>query len=115
MPTINNPTLYNIVKEEADKKYDKPSAFKSGYIVKRYKDLGGTYSEDGKERNLERWFQEKWSDVGNAEYPVFRPTKRINKLTPLTLDEIDKTQLQKQIKLKQNIKGTENLPPFKKK
>lgn len=113
MPTINNPTLYEIVKEEADKKYDKPSAFKSGYIVKRYKELGGTYSEDGKERNLERWFKENWSDVGNSDYPVFRPTKRINKLTPLTLDEIDKTQLKKQIKLKQNIKGSKNLPPFK--
>jgi hypothetical protein len=113
MPTINNPTIYEIAKEEADKKYSKPSAFKSGYIVKKYKELGGTYREDGEPRNLERWFKEDWKDVGNSDYPVFRPTKRINKLTPLTVTEIDKSQLQKQIKLKQRIKGTSNLPPFK--
>jgi hypothetical protein len=113
MPTINNPTIYELAKEEADKKYSKPSAFKSGYIVKKYKELGGTYREDGEPRNLERWFQEKWTDVGNSDYPVFRPTKRISKATPLTVSEIDKGQLQKQIKLKQRIKGTSNLPPFK--
>jgi hypothetical protein len=30
----------------ADKIYSKPSAYKSGYIVKKYKELGGTYSGD---------------------------------------------------------------------
>jgi hypothetical protein len=112
MPIINNPTIYEIAKEEADKKYEKPSAFKSGYIVKKYKELGGTYSDDDKPRNLERWFKEKWSDVGNSDYPVFRPTKRVSKLTPLTVDEIDQNQLKKQIALKQKIKGSRNLPPF---
>lgn len=113
MPIPLNPTLYDIVKEEADAKYSKPSAFKSGYIVKRYKELGGRYADDGEPRNLQRWFKEEWKDVGNADYPVFRPTKRVSKLTPLTLAEIDKTQLKKQIALKQRIKGTSNLPPFK--
>jgi hypothetical protein len=111
---INNPELYNKVKKLADETYPKPSAFKSGFIVKKYKELGGTYSEDGKPKNLKRWFKEDWKDVGDKGYPVFRPTKRITKATPLTPEEIDPTNLQQQIRLKQKIKGETNLPPFKK-
>ena len=33
--------------------------------------------------------------------------------TPLTTDEIDKTNLKNQIKIKQKIKGNKNLKPFK--
>lgn len=112
MPIILNQTLYDIVKEEADKKYKKPSAYKSGYIVKRYKELGGRYADDDEPKNLARWFKEDWKDIGNASYPVYRPTKRISKATPLTASEISKDQLASQIKLKQKIKGTSNLPPF---
>jgi hypothetical protein len=50
--------------------------------------------------------------VGFKDYPVYRPTKRINKNTPLTVFEIDKKNLQKQIKLKQIIRGNKNLPKF---
>jgi hypothetical protein len=113
MATPINKKLYQAVKEYADIVYDKPSAYKSGFIVKTYKKLGGTYRDDNKEHNLERWFKERWSDVGNKEYPVYRPTIRINKNTPLTINEIDKKNLKSQIKLKQKIKGTKNLPPFK--
>jgi len=111
---VNNPELYNQVKKLADETYPKPSAFKSGFIVKKYKQLGGTYREDGKPKNLKRWFKEDWKDVGDKGYPVFRPTKRITKATPLTPQEIDPTNLQEQIILKQKIKGQTNLPPFKK-
>ena len=68
-----------------------------------------------KPKNLKRWFKEKRQDVGHKDYPVYRPTKRINSKTPLTLNEIDKDSLKEQIKLKQKIKGNKNLPPFKKK
>jgi len=44
MPTPKDPSLYEKVKKEADEKYSKPSAYKSGWIVKTYKDRGGTYS-----------------------------------------------------------------------
>jgi hypothetical protein len=65
---------------------------------------------------LKQWFKEKWVDVGNGKgYKTFRPTIRINKSTPLTIDEIDKNNLEQQIKLKQKIKGRKNLPPFIKK
>jgi hypothetical protein len=115
MPTPKNPNLYNQVKAEADKIYKKPSAYKSGWIVKKYKELGGEYLDDNKPKNLKRWFQEEWKDIGNQAYPVFRPTKRVNKNTPLLPSEINKEQLKNQIALKQLVKGNFNLPPFLKK
>jgi hypothetical protein len=126
MPEILDKQLYQNVKLEADKIYKHPSAYKSGYIVKRYKELGGKYKNDsqenykkvsgarrdGNEKPLNRWFEEKWQDIGGLNYPVYRPTIRINKNTPLTVDEIDPKQAKEQIKLKQIIKGEYNLPKF---
>lgn len=113
MPDPIDKKLYNAVKVKANAIYDKPSAYKSGYIVKTYKKLGGRYRDDGEEKNLKRWYNEDWMDVGHRGYPVYRPTKRINDKTPLTVDEIDKDDLQKQINRKQIIKGESNLKPFK--
>ena len=120
MPIIDNPKLYEKAKKIADEKYSKPSAYKSGFIVKKYKELGGTYTDDKKPKDLKRWFKEDWKDIGTFDksmsknhYPVYRPTKRISKETPLLPQEIN--NLSQQIKLKQLIKGTRNLPPFQKK
>ena len=44
MPTPDNPSLYEKAKAIADEKYSKPSAYKSGFLVKLYKSMGGTYS-----------------------------------------------------------------------
>jgi len=107
-----NTKLYEEVKKYADEIYHKPSAYKSGFIVKTYKELGGTYKDSDKKKGLTDWFNEDWKDIGNKEYPVYRPTKRINKETPLTVSEIDPKNLKKQIALKQKIKGSKNLPPF---
>ena len=107
-----NKYLYEKVKKEADKIYEKPSAYKSGYIVKTYKNRGGKYSGTKTKQGLTRWFREDWKDVGNATYPVYRPTKRVNKNTPLLANEIDPNNLIEQIALKQKIKGTKNLSPF---
>ena len=115
MPIPNDKVLYEKVKKYSEKIYDKSSAFRSGFIIQEYKRRGGTYREDGKEKNLKRWYSEQWIDIGNKEYPVFRPLIRVNSKTPLTVSEIDKEQLKKQIKLKQKIKGEKNLPKFKKK
>jgi hypothetical protein len=113
MPKIDNPELYERVKQYADTVYTKPSAYKSGFIVKKYKELGGTYSDNDKPKKLAQWFNEKWTDVGNKEYPVYRPTVRVSKNTPLLVQEIDPKNLKKQIALKQKIKGKKNLPAFK--
>jgi len=113
---IDNPELYEKAKAYADNIFKKPSAFKSGFIVKKYKELGGTYSgEKPSKTGIARWFKEEWKDFGNKEYPVFRPTKRITKDTPLTPEEIKPSNLKKQIALKQEIKGDANLPPFEEK
>jgi hypothetical protein len=114
MPKILNQSLYNKVKQEADVIYKKPSAYKSGWIVKTYKQRGGKYADDDKPKNLKRWYSEKWVSISDDnEYPVYRPTKKISKDTPLTTSEIDPIQAQEQIKLKQKIKGEKNLPKFK--
>ncbi len=115
MPDPIDKKLYNAIKVKAASIYDKPSAYKSGYIVKEYKKAGGRYADDGKPKKLAQWYKESWHDVGNKSYPVYRPSKRVNESTPLTVDEIDKDDLRKQINRKQIIKGDSNLKPFKSK
>jgi hypothetical protein len=112
MPKILDNKLYQEVKLDADKIYKKSSAYKSGWIVKEYKKRGGKYGNDNKPKNLKRWFKEEWVDFGNRDYPVYRPTKRITKDTPLTVNEINPMFAMKQIELKQQIKGKKNLPFF---
>lgn len=105
--------LHKYVKSLADKKYSKPSAYKSGWIVKTYKEMGGKFENDEKGKPLKRWFSEKWiSVVDENKYPVYRPTIRISEETPLTIDEIKPSNMKKQIILKQKIRGKSNLPPF---
>lgn len=115
MPVPIDNELYEKAKRKADEIYKKPSAYKSGFIVKTYKEMGGRYRDDNEPKDLKRWFKEEWKDIGKLEYPVYRPTKKINELTPLTPKEINKQNLYNQIILKQVIKGKSNLPPFIKK
>ena len=87
---FKNKKIYNKAKKIADEKYIKNSAYKSGFIVKTYKDLGGEFiGKKDEKTGLNRWFDEDWVDVGNGDYPVYRPTKRITNDTPLTIDEVD--------------------------
>jgi len=106
-----DPVLYEHVKRMADAVYEKPSAYKSGWIVKKYKELGGRYSGKKTKEGLTRWYKEEWADVGGQDYPVYRPTKIVSAKTPLTVREIDSKNLKKQIKTKQKIKS-KTLPKF---
>lgn len=121
---IANKKLYEQVKQDINKIYSKSSAYRSGAYIKEYKKRGGTFLEKKPSQidktPLARWFAEGWKSINNIKdgsegYPTYRPTKRVTKKTPLTIDEIDKSNLKKQIELKQKIKGKSNLPPFKKK
>lgn len=113
MPSkIDNPALYEKAKKIVYKQYAKPSAYRSGQLVKLYKEMGGTYSGSKQNSGLTRWFKEEWKDVGGSSYPVYRPTKRINKSTPLTINEIDPGNLREQTIRKQKYRGNKNLPPF---
>jgi len=109
---IDNPTLYEKARDIVYKQYPKHSAYRSGQLVQKYKELGGTYSGSKPKGGLTSWFKEDWRDIGNEDYPVYRPTKRINKDTPLLASEIDPKNLKEQIELKQELKGDKNLPPF---
>lgn len=114
--TPENPKLYQEVKEYINGIYKKPSAYRSMAYMKEYKRRNGRFIPDRKPKNLSRWMKEEWRDVNpnktKRSYPVFRPTKRISRKTPLTVDEIPLRVLQKQATRKQRIKGLHNLPPF---
>ena len=86
MPIVLDKELYNKIKLQADQIYKKNSAYKSGYIVKTYQQLGGRYKDDNSEKDLQRWYKERWTDVGHKDYPVYRPTIKVDKIkTPLTV------------------------------
>lgn len=116
MPIPIDKELYKKAKQIADKVYETPSAYKSAYLVKVYKDLGGRYIGSRRNSDLKRWFNEQWMDVNpnrsRDSYPVYRPTKRINKKTPLTVQEVDPDDLKQKAKLKQIIRSG-RLPEFK--
>tara|TARA_R110000803_G_scaffold116476_1_gene185071 strand:- start:456 stop:812 length:357 start_codon:yes stop_codon:yes gene_type:complete len=104
--------LYEKVKKEIYKKYPKHSAYRSGLLVKEYKERGGKYTGKKKSnKGLSRWFKEKWkTQDGKTEYQnkddIFRPTKRITKETPTILKELSKTEVkeaQKEKKLKGRV------------
>lgn len=95
-----------------------PSAYASGMVVKRYKNImakRGQQAYTNKPGTLSRWFKEKWVDIKTGKpcgsvkskgyYPTCRPLKRINKGTPVTLGEMKKKQINKMIRQKQVAKS----------
>lgn len=111
-----DPDLYEKAEQKADEIYAKSSAYKSGFIVKYYKKLGGRYRKSPLAKPLARWFKEKWQDVnpdkGVHTYPVYRPTVRMDEKTPKTADEITPKRLRAMARLKQKLRDKANLPPF---
>lgn len=100
-----NLAIYNRIKEEINKKY-KPSAYRSGMLVQKYKEvmnkLGqpayvGRYNPDS---NLARWYRERWLNQRNEvgykyKSDVYRPTIRISKDTPTTFSELTPQEIAK--------------------
>ena len=93
--------LYKVVVKEAKKKFDVwPSAYASMWVQKRYQELGGTYTK--KDTGLKDWRRSRWVQVlpllkdgnvvacgdDNKETKACRPTVRVNKDTPITLQEL---------------------------
>ena len=53
--------LYETTKRKVWAMYDKASAYRSGMLVKLYRESGGRYSGDKtKNAPLNRWFSERW-------------------------------------------------------
>jgi len=96
-----NTSEYRKAKADADKKYGKDTnAYKSGYIVKRYKELGGKYDKSKSEGNLRSWFQkEKWIDVKSYLKGKKEPcgSSKISLCRPMhgkySIDKYDKTKI----------------------
>ena len=98
MSKPTNPDLYAKVKAEIYAKHPKHSAYRSGLLVQEYKARGGKYLGTHPKDGLARWFKEEWkADDGQVGYSsksnVYRPTKRITSETPLTFDELSKTEI----------------------
>jgi hypothetical protein len=118
-PIPKDKDLYEKIKKEITEKY-KPSAYRSGLLVKKYKQeyLKKYKSNDAYEgskpimSNLKRWFLEDWrnqrGEIGyKKEGDIYRPTKRINKKTPKTINELslnDIKKAQKEKKQKGRVK-----------
>ena len=89
-----NQELYDKVKKNIYAKYPKHSAYRSGLLVKTYKEQGGKYiGKENKSSGLNRWFKEKWvNSRGEVGYKykndVYRPTVKVNKNTPKTFKEL---------------------------
>jgi len=117
-PTPLDKELYAQVKREADQVFQKPGAYKSGWIVKSYKARGGRYRASAGRRKgsegLSRWFREEWVDLnrpradGSYEpcgrrsaratkspgpYPLCRPSKRVSRRTPALAGELSRRRL----------------------
>lgn len=107
---IVNPALYRKAKQKADEVYKRHSAYKSMYIQKVYKDLGGKYTGKKNTKGVTRWNKEKWIQVvpfllegkriacGEGQNPKgCRPTVRMDKDTPITLPELVKKHGKKEL------------------
>jgi len=111
MPEPRDKLLYDKIKNEITAKY-KPSAYRSGMIVKEYKKAyeakhksKDAYIGSRNTSNLKRWFDEKWvNQRGLVGYQqkgdVYRPSVRVTKDTPITFGELSKKQIEKAMKEK---------------
>lgn len=104
-PKPINKSLYKKVKKEIFSKYPENSAYRSGLLVKTYKERGGKYIGNKSKSSLNRWFQEDWKNQrGGIGYSktgdVYRPTKKVSKKTPKTFKELGKTRIRKAIEEK---------------
>lgn len=107
---VLNPDLYKKAKRKADQTYKVNSAYKSMFLVSEYKRLGGKYSGKKENKGVKRWNNEKWIQVlpfiesGKRVACGFgsntkgcRPSVRIDKDTPMTIQELIKKHGKKKL------------------
>ena len=108
-----DPAMYQRILKKYQKKMPKSSAYRSGLIVKDYKEqfkkkYGNKSPYNGKKtsKGLVRWFAEDWRNVrtGKIGYQrkgdLYRPTRRITSKTPVTKGELTKAEIKKATKEK---------------
>ena len=108
-PYPTDPALYQRVKDRIYKQNTTHSAYRSGAVVKAYKQAfvekhGSSRSPyTGTRRQtagLSRWFKEKWvNQRGEVGYryksDIYRPSVRVNSRTPKTHRELSRSALQR--------------------
>lgn len=117
---VMDASIYREARKIADNTYERPSAFKSMYIVRKYKELGGTYKGTEKEKTkaikdkqkrTQNWRDEEWvqikpyvkekKKIGCGEgtnAKACRPLKDVKgKEKNLTMDEILKKYGKKKV------------------
>lgn len=107
-PTPADPRLYARVKAKVVREIPTHSAYRSGLIVKAYKEafakrhgrLAPYLGKRSASKGLTRWFREEWRNqrgqVGYAKKgDLYRPTKRITAKTPTTFGELSSKDLRR--------------------
>ena len=106
---IINKNKYKKARKIADETYKRHSAYKSMYIQKVYKNLGGKYKNKIKKKSTTKWLKEEWIQVipyltkgekivcgqNNKKNKVCRPYKRVNETAPITIKELEKIHSKK--------------------
>lgn len=113
MPQPRDPELYDKIKKIIYKRYPKHSAYRSGHLVRTYKQKyaqkygNGSPYVGSKSRlsGLSRWYREDWRNQrGEVGYKyksdVYRPTRRITKKTPLTFSELNDSEISRARRIK---------------
>lgn len=60
--------------KQAEEKYDRPSAYRSMYMAKVYKKLGGRYKEEDKSKpRTNTWLEEEWVQIK----PYIKENKKV--------------------------------------
>jgi hypothetical protein len=98
--------LYEQVKKHIYARYPRHSAYRSGLLVKIYKQAFSELYPDEQpyigpkpiKSGLPRWFAEEWTNQrGEVGYKrpgdIYRPNKRITNDTPTTFGELSKSQI----------------------
>jgi len=116
-PKYLSKSIYDKAKRIADDKYKTHSAYKSAFILKTYKELGGKIDESKSKQGLRKWIKEDWKNLtpfvenlgGKRDFScgekhpkqknpsICRPLKDVDKYT--------KEQLTKAVKIKASGKN----------
>lgn len=114
LPIPRDIKLYNKTKKIIYKKYPKHSAYRSGILVKTYKENFTKkhglkkvpyIGKKNPKKGLKRWFDEEWvNQRGLVGYKyksdIYRPTYRITKKTPTTHSELSDKQISRARRIK---------------
>jgi|TARA_R100000084_G_scaffold107341_1_gene67132 hypothetical protein len=128
-PKFLDKNIYKKAKKIADSTYEKNSAYKSLFMISKYKELGGKIDEKKSSMGTEIWLKEKWKNLTpyatneikkindlpvcgtrtkkqiKEKLPsICRPTKKVNSKTVKLAQDYTKKQIKKALKIKVNKK-----------